>query len=51
MEKREVHNESKKEVKPPKKRKRKPVAKKTYYKRTEKKEWPSPPNDMASYEL
>lgn len=52
MEKRNINIDPKKEVKPEKKRKRKPVGKKQFYKKREKPEWfnGTPPNDMASYE-
>ena len=50
MEKREIKPESKKEVKPIRKRRRKAVSKKVITKRTEKREWPKPPNDISSFD-
>lgn len=52
MEKRIVNIDDKKEVKPPKKRKRKPVNKKAFHKKVEKREWfdGNPPNDMGTYD-
>lgn len=52
MEKRIVNIDDKKEVKPQKKRKRKPVVKKVFRRKIEKREWfdATPPNDMGSYD-
>jgi hypothetical protein len=49
MEKRVVHIDGKKEVKPPKKQKRKPTVKKVFYKKREKREWFERFNSMNDY--